>query len=125
MVSAGAQKCPGQSHQTFSGVITRTCSVAGGNGDQLGVERVGNNLAGVEFEGVLVWRLGQYYAGFERREPACRAVRDKMNEGKLLRMTGKISLGSCLVPHVGLTIGGRKVLLDFVNLDPGVGEVAK
>src|SRR5216683_4802795 len=54
VVGTGAEECPGESDQAFSGVGARAGAIAGGDGHEVRRERMLDDVAGVEFEGIAV-----------------------------------------------------------------------
>ena len=68
MVSAGAEECPGEADEPFTGVCFDTATVARGDGDEIGGERTLQDVASVELEGIAF--RGKDDGGFEGLKPA-------------------------------------------------------
>ena len=86
MVRAGAEKSPGESDQTFAGVGLGTRAVAGGNGDQIGVQRMLDYVARVEFVGIAFG--GKNDRGFERTCATGRPMRGEMQIREFFGLAG-------------------------------------
>src|SRR6266852_4570603 len=85
VVGAGAEECPGKSDQAFSGVGARAGASAGGDGHEVRRQRMRDDVAGVEFEGIAV--RTQNHRGIQGMRAAGAPVRDKVQIRKPLRPT--------------------------------------
>src|SRR5216684_6171983 len=83
VVGTGAEECPGKSDQAFSGVGARAGAIAGGDGHEVRRQRMLDDVAGVEFEGIAV--RTQNHRGIQRMRAAGAPVGDKMQIRKALR----------------------------------------
>ena len=103
VVGAGAEKGPGEPDKTFSGIGSGAGTVAGGNCDQVGVQGMFDDIAGVEFVGVGFRREDD--GGFERASTAGSAVSGEVKIGKFFGLAGEegvvIVLAGRLVPFPG------------------------
>lgn len=80
IVGARMKESPGEADQPFPSVGLDAGAVAGRDGDEVGVERVTDDIARVEFIGVALRREDD--GGLERQEAAGGAVGGEMHVGK-------------------------------------------
>src|SRR5258707_14741570 len=90
-MGSGAQKGPGETDEALAGEVTLPRTVAGGNGDEIGVEAMLHNIAGVKF--VRIAFPGKDDGGFEGFCDAGDAVCGEMQVGIFAGVAGEIDGG--------------------------------
>src|ERR1700738_4405474 len=110
VVRAGAQECPGESDEAFSGVGAGAGAITSRNGNKVGGERVVDDVAGVEFERIAGGTTND--RGAQRLGAGRPAVGGEIQIGKALRRVRHELAGSSLRPCQNRAPRLRKVPLD-------------
>src|SRR5271169_2245653 len=123
-MSSGSEKCPGEANHALAGIGASAGPIASGDRDQVGPQRLTNDVAGVELERIIRGaRLRQNDSGVERAHAARGAVRNEVNVGKALRLTGQICGRSRLLAGKYLLLSRRKMLFDDLHLGGGLPQL--
>ncbi len=88
-VCAGVEKGPGEADESFAGVLACAGAVAGGDGDELGVDGMLHDVARVEFVGAF-GGAGEDDGGVEGVSSAGHGVGDEVDVGELGGIAGEV-----------------------------------
>ena len=120
VVGAGTEEGPREAYQALAGIGAGARAIAGGDGHQIGVQAVLNDIPGIELVGVTLF--AEDHRRLQRTGMAGGPVRDEVEIGKAFRIAAEIGRGGGLLPfqHFGLRI--RKILFDLAHFLAGLRD---